>query len=341
MRVSERSHSPLSCSHPRRKAFPIALRHATLVAESLDPASATSCKPWDNPYTALLAGHGHQGQQHQHQPAAAKGKEPREGSGSGSISSRRGWGWAGWWGQGAAVSTVAKAKQVASSSGATTDGNSVTTIASAATGGGKGSPALAGVDLEATTPCTCGNCGRGEGGLAPVPQPQGSSTCSADDRSRGDGVAHAPAGPLPCGDEGGAAGAGNAPVGGGAAHRSVCVDMQEHLELSLLHVFVEALFGVAAEDFPGEDTFQGSPDTVSCARLSAFLLLPVLGDSSSGGHLSTTCRLPYVLRSLPPSPIPYTPNGSSWHAQAARTHHHALAPLHHALAPLQRIITTT
>ncbi len=260
------------------------------MAESLDPASATTCKPCDNPYTALLAGHGHQDHQghqgHQVQPDAVKVKESKAGSSSASSGSKRGWGWGGWWGKGAAVSTVAKAKKVASSSGAATDGTSVAAIASAATSGGKGSTAPAGLDLEATTPCTCGNCGRGEGHPALGQQLNGSSTCSGDDGARGDGVAHAPAGPLPCGDEGGAAGVEAAPAGGAAARRSrsVCVDMQEHLELSLLHVFVEALFGVAAEDFPGEDSFQGSPDSVSFAQLPALLILvfPALGVPQSG-----------------------------------------------------------
>jgi hypothetical protein len=49
----------------------------------------------------------------------------------------------------------------------------------------------------------------------------------------------------------------NGHMNGHAAGSIPAVDIQEHLELGLLNVFVEALFGIPAEEFPGnKDVFR-------------------------------------------------------------------------------------
>lgn len=89
------------------------------------------------------------------------------------------------------------------------------------------------------------------------------------------------------------AAAGSAGAAGGASSCSVSVDIQEHLELMLLNVFIEALFDIGAQDFPGErgcivishhPLVISASITVSAAAGSgaATLSCPVLGEAWPG-----------------------------------------------------------
>ncbi|GLC33832.1 hypothetical protein PLESTB_000509600 [Pleodorina starrii] len=72
------------------------------------------------------------------------------------------------------------------------------------------------------------------------------SDCAAGVARRADGISTSAGGGGA--DGGGTEGGGGSADGGGGG---VLADIQEHLELSMLHVFVEALFDIQPEDFPG------------------------------------------------------------------------------------------
>ncbi|KAG2497951.1 hypothetical protein HYH03_004213 [Edaphochlamys debaryana] len=254
-----------------KKAFPIALRHALLVADSLDPPNADPA----NPYTRLLHAHSLQPPAAPASPSSTSPTSPTS-SAAASLPAK---GVNGSTGGTAHVEAAAvgvpvaangkassSAKQVQKPAGKPSPSSTSSSTNTASTAGagrlgwlasrlGFGSrvadsgaatgPAAASSSSSALLPepCTCGNCdGKRPASAAPA--------------------AAAPAGPVdeldggcllrPGGDVGSTTSATSTSASpAAAAAAGVVVDIQEALELSLLHVFIEALFDVRPDEFPG------------------------------------------------------------------------------------------